>query len=375
MPTASHRLSIAAARDRRLRSLLLDSDSSVSPPSDVAGVVEWFGAMQAQELNSGLWSLGSRLPDLTRTDVEAALERREALRTWPMRGTVHFVPPVDARWMLRLMGARALQGATRRREYLGLSQKVADQAADVLGEALSGGGRLTRQECLSTLEAAGIEVTGQRAYHLLWYVSQRGVTCIGPSIGSEQTFVLLDEWAPNPRSPDRDEALGIMAIRYFRSHGPASRKDFAGWTGLLMADVDTALAVAGPRLELVSVDGIDMYVAACAAAQQPNRRRSSVQALAGFDEYLLGYKDRSLMLAEEHKQAIIPGGNGMFAWTIVCGGKVIATWRRTRRTNETVVEVSPLVDVKPVVRRRVEVALEQYGRFVERPISLRWARR
>jgi hypothetical protein len=50
---------------------------------DVASVVEWFGAMQAQDLASALWSVGVRLPKLTRRDVEQALERGEALRTWP----------------------------------------------------------------------------------------------------------------------------------------------------------------------------------------------------------------------------------------------------------------------------------------------------
>ncbi|MER6594310.1 crosslink repair DNA glycosylase YcaQ family protein, partial [Micromonospora purpureochromogenes] len=102
-------------------------------PRDVAGVVEWFGAMQAQDAASGLWSLGTRLPGWTVADVRAALERREALRTWPMRGTVHLVPPRDARWMLEVTGVRALSGAAARRAALGLTSAAADRAADVLG--------------------------------------------------------------------------------------------------------------------------------------------------------------------------------------------------------------------------------------------------
>ncbi len=373
MSATIHRLTTEAALELRMHSLLLDEASSVPRPLDVAGVVDWFGAMQAQDLHSGLWSLGSRLPGYARPDVEAALERREALRTWPMRGTVHFVPPRDARWMLELMGVRALKGATKRRESLGLSQRVADQAVDVLGAALAGGGRMTRAECMATLKAAGVGVNGQLGYHLLWYVSQLGVTCIAPNVGSEQTFVLLDEWVPESRAPERDEALGIMASRYFRSHGPASRKDFAGWTGLLMADVNKALEIASPELEPVSVEGLEMYVAAgTTPVRTKGRRARVVRAIAGFDEYLLGYKDRSLMLAEEHKQAIVPGGNGMFAWTVVRDGTVIATWKRTRRTKETVVDVLPLVELNTAERRQVEQGLEPYGRFIERPVEVRW---
>src|SRR4051812_40203863 len=147
-------------------------------PGSVAGVVEWFGAMQAQDAASGLWSLGVRLPGRTQDDVRAALERREALRTWPMRGTVHLVPPRDARWMLAVTGVRALSGVANRWAQLGLTETDADRAADVLGEALADGGRLTRAECLATLRAAGLDTTGQRGYHMLWYASQRGVTCI-----------------------------------------------------------------------------------------------------------------------------------------------------------------------------------------------------
>ena len=94
----------------RMTSLLLRAHPSAKPDT-VAGVVEWFGAMQAQDMASALWSLGVRLPGFTLADVNAALERREAIRTWPMRGTVHLVPPADARWMLDLMGVRALAGA------------------------------------------------------------------------------------------------------------------------------------------------------------------------------------------------------------------------------------------------------------------------
>src|SRR3954452_19370348 len=148
----------------RLSSLLLRA-----PARSVEEIVSWFGAMQQQDMNSVLWSLGARLPGWTIDDVNAALEKREVLRTWPMRGTVHLVPAADAHWMLDLMGVRSLAGAAKRRETLGLEEKTTDRAVDLLGAALSGGKRLTRAECLATLTEGGIEVTGQRGYHLLWY--------------------------------------------------------------------------------------------------------------------------------------------------------------------------------------------------------------
>jgi hypothetical protein len=331
--------------------------------------------MQAQDAASGMWSLGARLPGMTTIDVQDALERREALRTWPMRGTVHLVPPRDAHWMLEVMGVRALAGSAARRATLGLSDKIADRAVEVLATALAGGGRLTRAQCVAALADAGIEGSGQLGYHLLWYASQQGVTCIAPHIGNEQTFVLLDEWAPDPHRPERDEALATIALRYFRSHGPTTRQDFAGWTGLTATDAKLGIAAAGDALTTVLVDGKEMHLdpelldahnTGGAAAGD------DVLALPGFDEYLLGFKDRSLMLAAEHKQAIIPGGNGVFQSTIVRGGRVIGTWKRSVAGGHTVVDVRPLIPLRKTDRVRVEEALEPYARFTARPLQIRW---
>ena len=145
-----------------------------------------------------------------RADVTAALERREALRTWPMRGTVHLVPARDAHWMLEVSGERALGGGGRGGS-LGLTEAVADRAVDVLGAALAGGRRLTRAECIGG--ARGRRHRQRRPARLPPAVVRQpaGVTCIAPHVGGEQTFVLLDEWVPDPRRPERDEALAIIA--------------------------------------------------------------------------------------------------------------------------------------------------------------------
>ncbi|WP_368660281.1 winged helix DNA-binding domain-containing protein [Verrucosispora sp. NA02020] len=354
----------------RMTSLLL-SPTPATTGQTVAEVVEWFGAMQAQEINSGLWSLGVRLPGATQTDVHAALERREALRTWPMRGTIHLVPARDARWMLELTGVRALAGAAARREFLGLTEAEADRAADVLGTALAGGGRLTRTDCVAALVAAGIDGAGQRGYHLLWYASQRGVTCIAPNLGTEQTFALLDEWAPGQHRPDRDEALAALALRYFRSHGPTTRQDFAGWTGLTATDAKRAIAAAGDALTTVQVDGTEAILPP-ALLDAPRTPTRDVLTLPGFDEYLLGFKDRTLMLDPAHKQAIIPGGNGVFQATVVIGGRVVGTWKRTLAKTRVTLAVKPLVPLDPAQRTQVEQALHRYADFLALPPRVTW---
>ena len=356
-------MDVRTALALRMTSLLLRGGG----PSSVAGVVEWFGAMQAQDVNSALWSLGCRLPGSTIDDVDAALEERSVLRTWPMRGTVHIVPAADAHWMLDLMGVRQLAGAERRRASLGLDEKTAERAVEILGTALAGD-RLTRAECVAALTEGGIEVSGQRGYHLLWFAAQRGVVAIAPHVGKEQTFVLLDEWVPAPRRPSREEALGIVALRYFRGHGPTTRRDFAGWTGLTMADCKAGVAAAGKALTTVEVDGADMLMAA--DLPEPTGTGTWL-ALPGFDEYLLGYKDRSMMADPEQLAAVIPGGNGVFQSTIVRAGRVVATWKRTIGRRAVTVTVRPLVGFTATDHRRAAAALEPYAAFLGLPLAVK----
>ncbi len=354
----------------RLAAQLLDSVEPRTP----ADVVAWFGAMQAQDLNSGHWSFGVRCDGLSDDDIHAATENREILRTWPMRGTVHFVPPADAHWMLEVTGARALRGAARRRESLGLDEKTVDRAAAVLASALAGGRRLTRAGCIAALVDGGVPEAADHGYHFLWYISQIGVTCIGPQVGKEQTFVLLDEWVPEPRRLDRDEALTELAVRFVRSHGPVTRHDLARWTGLTMTDAKAGLAAASDVLtevDCATSDGTtpmwitsDALDAVLGDGGRPGLDGPEpVVLLPGFDEYMLGYGDRSAMLDPAFNQRICPGNNGMFQPTIVADGTVLGTWKRTLKKSTVDIVLDPFAPLPAAVRGGIDAAAERYGRF------------
>jgi hypothetical protein len=352
----------------RLTSLLLRPHPGVRPTT-AAGVVSWFGAMQAQDIASVLWSLGSRLPGTTYASISAELEDRATVRTWPMRGTVHLVPSADARWMVELMGPRLLRSAEDRMNALGLTRDVCDRGVEVLRAALSGGNRLARSECMAALSDAGIEAGSQRGYFMLWYASQTAVTAIAPHVGKEQSFVLLDEWAPEPRTPSREEALAKVALWYFRSHGPATVADLARWTALTITDCRAGVAAAGDAL--TTVDG-QILDPALLALDPPDPGRDEWLALAGFDEYMLGYKDRSLFVTPEQFKAVVPGNNGIFQSTLVRAGKVAAVWKRKLTRKAVIVDVTPLVRFTATDRKRAEAALEPFGAFVELPLEVRW---
>src|SRR5687767_2156516 len=121
-----------------------------------AEVVRWFGAAQAQDYLGSLWALGLRLRGATEASVERAVADGSIVRTWPLRGTLHFAAAEDVRWMLGLLGARAIARAATRYRQLGLDEATFAKSGRVLEAELRGGRRLTRAELAAALERRGV---------------------------------------------------------------------------------------------------------------------------------------------------------------------------------------------------------------------------
>lgn len=332
-------------------------------PGSPAHSVAWLGAAQGQDLPGALTSVALRTSGRNRSAVVAALDAGRVVRSWPMRGTLHLVPAVDLRWMLDLAAPRVIAQSARRRAQLGLDDAALSAARDLAGSALAGGRRLGRAEIMALWDDAGLAPAGGRGYHLLFHLALHGVLCFGPlstgrTRGAEQDLVLLEEWVPAPRRLERDEALGEWALRFFRSHGPATAKDFTRWTGLPAADVRTAVAVARPHLASLVVDGVEHLLdpGTPEALDAHRGQARGVMLLPGFDEIILGYADRSATLSREHEPLVVPGGNGVFAPTIVVDGRVVGTWRMVGRGAARRFEPSLFAPVPTRVERAIQAA-------------------
>ncbi|HSI12023.1 MAG TPA: crosslink repair DNA glycosylase YcaQ family protein, partial [Chthoniobacter sp.] len=162
-------------------------------------VVAWLGALQAQDYPGALWSIGLRLPQATQKDVEKAIAAHEIVRTWPIRGTLHFVAAADVHWMRALLTPRIIARSALRQRQLELDAAIFARCEKIFLKALRGGGQLTREQMLALLEKERITTAGQRGYHILWRLAQEGLLCFGPHAGKQPTFTLLEEWIPTGR--------------------------------------------------------------------------------------------------------------------------------------------------------------------------------
>lgn len=332
----------------------------------IADTVRSSLAMQAQDLASGYWSIGVRT-GASLADVKAAVDARLITRTWPMRGTLHLLATEDVRWMCRLLNDPTNAGLRARWAGLDITDAVLGAARDVVTEALTGGRRLSRPAAMDLLRAHGIPPDGQRGVHILSSFCRDGLLCQGPPDDTQPTFVLLDEWVPWSLDPGREEAMATLAERYVLSHGPVTEKDFAGWIAKPLGFVREAIGLAGARIVSERIDGVRYLVHVDAPPPAPRR---ALQLLPGFDEYLLGYKDRSAMLTADEERRIVPGGNGVFLSTIVAGGHVVGTWTRRITATRVQITLAPFHDLTPAHSRDVSRAAADYGAFLGLPAEV-----
>jgi hypothetical protein len=352
----------------RLRRQLVAADVPAAPDE----VVRRLLAMQAQDYLGALWSVGLRCrPEVVNADVERAISERRIVRTWLMRGTLHFAAPEDVRWLLGLVGARVFASAKTRHTQLGQDEATFDRAAELFSDALSGGRILTRAEAMALLEADGLETSRQRGYHVLWSLALRGLICCGPMSEGQQTFVLLDEWVP-PGKPEQDappheEALARLVTRYLEAHGPASLEDLAWWSGLTKTDVRAGIDAADSSLQRIEIGDVT-YMAPAGPLDrlpQPDPAAPEVFLLPGFDEYMLGYTSRDEQLGEHSgRYASTIAANGMFTSTLTIDGFVVGTWKRTLGKRRVEITANTFRALTRAEHAAMESAAEAYGRFV-----------
>jgi len=330
-------------------------------------VVKRLGAIQAQDYTGALWAIGLRMKVATEKTIEQAISDRQIIRTWPMRGTLHFIAPEDVRWMLALLTPRIITNAARRHRQLELDAAIFARSETQFSKALHENRQLTRPEMMDVLEKDGISTDGQRGYHILWWAAQNGLICFGPRQSKQDTFVLLDEWLPEGRNLNREESLAELAKRYFTGHGPATIQDFMWWSGLPAADARIGLELAAAQLTSEEFDSHTYWFSSSTTTIEAGS--SSVQLLPRFDEYLLGYKDRSAVLDLAHSKKIMPGG-GMFKPFLVVNGQVMGTWKRVLRKTKVLLSLDPFEPLSSTQLDAVVAAAKPYGRFLGLPVEI-----
>ena len=326
-------------------------------------IVQWMGAVQAQDFAAAKWAIGLRMFDVTDNDVEQAFTDGAILRTHVMRPTWHFVSPSDIRWLLALTAPRVYTAIAYYDRQLELDGATFLLSHAALAKALQGGRQLTRTELASTLQQVGIATeNGQRMTQLMMHAELDGIICSGARRGKQFTYTLLDERVPQTKLLDHDEALAALVRRYFTSHGPATMQDFMWWSGLTGDETKVGLEMNASQLFHERVNGQTYWFSELTPLAQ--NIAPTAYLLPNYDEYTVSYKDRSAVLDISHTDKFAVRDSILFNHVIVLNGQAVGTWKRTLTKDTVFVVLSPFTPLNTTEMHLVAEAADRYGAFL-----------
>ena len=348
----------------RLANQCLTSPAFTSP----VGVVRWFGAIQSQDLPASLYAIGLRMRHSTEAIVERALSDGTIVRSWPMRRTIHCMAAEDARWMIRMLAPRGIVRMKPYHRSMNITDHELQRAGNVLESALARGTQLTRGELYERLNAERVVTKtpdgAERGLHLIVHWAQAGLICLAARRGKQPTFALLDHWTPRGRDLSGDDALRELAAIYSRAHAPATVKDFSWWSGLTMAEARRGLHLAEDLLRCATIDGVEYWLMRDAPRSGPGPL--PVLLVPAFDEYTVGYADRSVAV----DPSLLPSISHGLAANVLIGGRIAGTWKRTVLAQGSVaVSTRLLRSLNKREQMSLDLGIRRYAEFLERPLA------
>jgi hypothetical protein len=336
---------------------------------DPVQVVAALGAVQAQDFAGAKWAVAQRTTGVTDADVEQAFIDGSIVRTHLLRPTWHFVAAEDLRWIQSLTAPRVHAVNAYQYRQMGVDAALVRRSHAVLEQVLQGGEALTRTEIAAAWQRAGI-ATGDalRVGCLLMWAELDALICSGPRRGKQFTYALVDERLPAAAPLQRDEALAELARRYFSTRGPATLHDFAWWSGLTVTDGKRAVAMLGSALARQAVGDTTTWFAEPMRPVRPRAR--PVHLLPNYDEFFIGFRDRSAMLQRVGEAGLPNPSQSVFANVVAIDGQLVGGWTREIGARGVRVAVKPAASLTPAEMRSVEGAAQRYGRFLGMPVAL-----
>lgn len=348
-------MSVAEIIQQRLRNQWL-LDSPAHTPADV---VNRMLAVQAQDYLGSLWGIGQRMPTATESMVEASVANGSIIRTWPMRGTLHFVSQEDARWLISFLAPRVLPKTKSVYRNAGLDEGVLKKSARVVMKALDKHPTLTRDELYQHLEQAKISTSETRGLHITGYLAIQGLICFGPRQGKQHTLVSMERWLRPSATLPADELLPTLALRYFTGHGPATVHDLAWWAGITLTEARQAISAAGSSLTVHKAKDEEYFTSV--SVETSSSKSTARNLLPAFDEYTVAYKDRTVMLsADQHHRNSME----VLSPVVLVNGRLLGTWNRTLSRKGLIIQLKPFSKLPDSQLTKIKKMAKAYGQFL-----------
>ena len=305
---------------------LLNQQLAAPQFTDPHEVVRWFGFMQGQEQRMMRWAVAMRTKKPSLKKFTEDYDASRIVRTHLFRCTWQLVCADDLRWMLSLCGERnrkTVKGWMAQYGRTVPDEEEYQDAREAIRTILQGRRDITRDDLLHQMSVMGVKGDEGRHTAHLYFAESDGTICSGQlHPKAKGTYMLVDDFIPPTDIPSREECLAELARRYFRSHSPATLEDFVWWTALPQSDCRKAIQSIASELAEYKKYDLTLYLhQAC----RTRGCRESYILLPSYDEYLIGYKSRHLVLDEAFAHRA-HDKKGIFRPVILHRGQVVGNW-------------------------------------------------
>jgi hypothetical protein len=278
--------------------------------AETATIVSDLMGLQAQFANNPKYALQIRASDYSEKNWHQGL-----IKTWTFRCTLHVVRQDELSLFLSAAGVKPWD------DRWGIDPKLKPYWAEKLRGWIASG-ILERDKLKEKCLEAGMEPELlDKVFHgwggLLRDMCARGMIAYTP--GTKKSFAACDV-----ELMDKQAARLEVIRRYFTAFGPASLTDCAYFTGFRKREVVKLVEEAGLPLQSIFDNDSELFY----LGELPRGGRiPECLFLTGFDQLLMGYRDRSRCLDNKYKGKVTTNTGIVFP-TVLLHGRLQAKWKK-----------------------------------------------
>ena len=304
---------------------LLNQQLIVPQFSDPVQVVSHMGAMQAQEYRMMRWAVAMRTRKPSAHAFKRAFDSGQIIRLHLMRGTWQLVSAEDYWWLLDLCAPKAM-AVTRgwmHSNKITIPDEELMSIRNILAQTAADKGSATKEDFVQALALKDIRMEDHRLSYHIRMAEMSGTLCSGDLLPMKATYALAADKVPQPDKINRDQTLMLFTRKYFQSHQPATLEDFVWWSGLNISDCRRGIALLGDFIHAVKWKGREFYLTDDCRTR--GFRKGKYLLIPPYDEYLIGYKSRDIVLPKEHTHRA-HNNSGIFQPVIARDGIICGNW-------------------------------------------------
>ena len=292
---------------------------------DPAQVVSHMGAMQAQEYRMMRWAVEMRTRKPSARAFKKAFDSGRIIRLHLMRGTWQLVSAEDYWCWVSLCAPKAIAVTTgwMSSNKITIPDKELMSIRHILAQTAADKGSVTKEDLVQALAERDIRMDDHRLSYHIRMAESSGTLCSGDLLPMKATYALTANKVKPTGKIDRDEALMRFTRKYFQSHQPATFEDFVWWSGLNISDCRKGIAMLGNEIHAMKWKGREFYLTD--DCRTHGFRKGKYLLIPPYDEYLIGYKSRDIVLPPEHTHRA-HNNSGIFQPVIAHDGIICGNW-------------------------------------------------